>query len=966
MDHKQQHDYTNVELGTNIKVYVRARPPDGRSTMAREFVEVTAKDGLPRKLTLRGGESRRHGEHAFLFDQVFTPEATQQNVFDAVGKPLVDHALKGFNSCCFAYGQTGSGKTYSIFGDNNTVESGGLGLKGTASKGRGIIPRSLEYLFRTLNDQRSDMTSEISVQFLEMYCGQLRDLGAAYLQKRDASSGSKTPKGAASANTSSWFEGRSGAKDMLARGGPRRGSDSASKTGDVLSGPEYERQDLELREDSHGQVNARGAATIPVSSLEEVLKIVRTGFSLRATHETKMNAVSSRSHTIFRVQVVVRPIKPKASLSKPGAAGAGAASGGAADTADDEGEDDDADLAVVRGTLTLVDLAGSERLAKSESSGQRLLEALSINSSLSALGKVAMSLNRGLEYVPYRDSKLTRLLQGSLGGNSYTTLLATLHPIEAHYEECLSTLHFSNSCRDVVNAPHVNYEDERGAKDRRIRRLTSQVAELTKEMSRSKSRFSARLVAIMSQLGIGGEADEDGRFRLADGTVLGGDDAEGDELDGDADELLRSTAGAGLLGGLGGNNSLVGSTVKLRRHLDKAITRNKHLKSKLATARTEAHQTMSRLNETSEGAQRTGASLRVNATRDRQQWAEERMLLTNTIEAMRQEHAAKLTEVAKRTVKMLADQKREEVALRATAEQTMRSVPLRSAMRGGGAAAAQGGGRVGEEQWAMQVQSAEARAEHCKQQYTFWLERSEKNAKANLERFNEFYAESRRRTAAAQSEIAMLYRHANSLAAMWAAVESGAGSWRGSSTPSGIAPLPQGAPSSALAQQLALSTGLARRVTGNSTRPSSTTSFAAGGPVGAVRARRGPSATAPPRQTAARPRSQERPVTPLTPGGMSLDVGGALDKLIADSPLMGEGQWSQRAALEQQVLQELAAHPTVEYIRSLEAEKARGSLRETEHAKEISNLRMALRSKERTISKLRKRPGTGAASSRRL
>jgi hypothetical protein len=86
--------------------------------------------------------------------------------------------------------------------------------------------------------------------------------------------------------------------------------------------------------------------------------------------------------------------------------------------------------ASLKGLLNLVDLAGSERIKKSESSGQRLKEALHINTSLTALGKVVLALDpsSNLSHIPYRDSKLTRLLQNSLGGNSYTTLLATIHP----------------------------------------------------------------------------------------------------------------------------------------------------------------------------------------------------------------------------------------------------------------------------------------------------------------------------------------------------------------------------------------------------------------------------------------------------------------------------------------------------------------------------------------------------------
>jgi hypothetical protein len=107
----------------------------------------------------------------------------------------------------------------------------------------------------------------------------------------------------------------------------------------------------------------------------------------------------------------------------------------------------------ITGMLNLVDLAGSERLKKSESVGVRLKETLHINTSLTALGKVIVALDPTQEsaHVPFRDSKLTRVLQNSLGGNSYTTVLAAIHPHSMYYEECLSTLQFANRCRSVSN-----------------------------------------------------------------------------------------------------------------------------------------------------------------------------------------------------------------------------------------------------------------------------------------------------------------------------------------------------------------------------------------------------------------------------------------------------------------------------------------------------------------------------------
>lgn len=120
-------------------------------------------------------------------------------------------------------------------------------------------------------------------------------------------------------------------------------------------------QNLEIREDAFGNVFVKDLSVIPVTTPEEVITIVQMGFRLRATHETKMNAVSSRSHTVFTMTVVQK---------------------------------DRATGETVTGMLNLVDLAGSERLTKSESEGQRLREALSINSSLSALGKVRNSTPR--------------------------------------------------------------------------------------------------------------------------------------------------------------------------------------------------------------------------------------------------------------------------------------------------------------------------------------------------------------------------------------------------------------------------------------------------------------------------------------------------------------------------------------------------------------------------------------------
>jgi len=212
--------------------------------------------------------------------------------------------------------------------------------------------------------------------------------------------------------------------------------------------------------------------------------------------------------------------------------------------------------------LNLVDLAGSERLDKSESTGQRMREALSINTSLTALGKVIMALDPtlvGRQHVPYRDSKLTRLLQNSLGGNSYTALLATLHPMAAHHSECLSTLQFANRCRNVTNQPRVNYiEQSQASNEKQKQKMITEIATLKRKLTGDEVRHQQQLVALMAQLGIEGQVLPDGRFQTANGDVIGmtSADAAAVAADGkvmDAKALAKAAAEGGLpAGGVGG------------------------------------------------------------------------------------------------------------------------------------------------------------------------------------------------------------------------------------------------------------------------------------------------------------------------------------------------------------------------------------------------------------------------------
>jgi hypothetical protein len=405
----------------------------------------------------------------------------------------VDHVLQGYNACCFAYGQTGSGKTYSMFGEQGDF--------------RGIIPRAVEHVFKSLGaaDDMQDLSLKCS--FLEIYNDSVRDLGKAYfLQKMAQEAGGGGKEAFINEKTSDLFDNISRnrsnpyfapafAKKNGTIPGEEKGDDFLKRPGLKQVMGEYQSMNLQIHEDSQGNVFVKDLTSIPLTFMEEALSVVNLGIKVRATHETKMNNVSSRSHTVFNLTVTHR-------------------------------DKTTGDLVV--GMLNLVDLAGSERIKKSESQGPRLKEALHINSSLSALGKVVIALERG-EHVPYRDSKLTRLLQNSLGGNSYTSLLTAIHPCPGYYDECLSTLQFANRCLNVRNNPRVNYVGDEGVedKDRKIRRLMEEINQLRVKLSQFERSggggmltglaLAEKMVAVLHKMGIAASIGPDGSLRTADG-----------------------------------------------------------------------------------------------------------------------------------------------------------------------------------------------------------------------------------------------------------------------------------------------------------------------------------------------------------------------------------------------------------------------------------------------------------------
>ncbi|XP_034551878.1 kinesin-like protein KIF3B [Notolabrus celidotus] len=226
---------------------------------------------------------------------------------------------------------------------------------------------------------------------------------------------------------------------------------------DLLSKDQSRR--LELRERPDTGVYVKDLSSFVTKSVREIEHVMNVGNQNRSVGSTNMNEHSSRSHAIFVITVECSEL----------------------------GVDGENHIRV--GKLNLVDLAGSERQTKTGAQGERLKEATKINLSLSALGNVISALVDGRSsHIPYRDSKLTRLLQDSLGGNARTVMVANIGPASYNVEETLTTLRYSNRAKNIKNKPRIN-EDP---KDALLRQFQEEIAKLKDQLERRSGKKKRR------------------------------------------------------------------------------------------------------------------------------------------------------------------------------------------------------------------------------------------------------------------------------------------------------------------------------------------------------------------------------------------------------------------------------------------------------------------------------------------
>eukprot|EP01137_Pigoraptor_chileana_P000384 Opistho-2@36475 len=242
------------------------------------------------------------------------------------------------------------------------------------------------------------------------------------------------------------------------------------------------KDNLQVHEDKGRGVYIKGLTEIYVGSPDEVMAIMRKGKSNRAVAATRMNADSSRSHSVIQIVVSQKNLQDGSAKS---------------------------------GRLSLVDLAGSEKVGKTGAEGQTLEEAKKINKSLSALGNVINSLtDTKASHIPYRDSKLTRVLQESLGGNSRTTIIINCSPSSYNAPETVSSLRFGARAKSIKNKARVNEELSAEELRRRWEDARKDVARLKGILAKAESELkvwrSGGTVAQAAWTSFASVADTDG------------------------------------------------------------------------------------------------------------------------------------------------------------------------------------------------------------------------------------------------------------------------------------------------------------------------------------------------------------------------------------------------------------------------------------------------------------------------
>lgn len=453
-----------VEMQGNLRVLCRVRPLlSHEQAQAGESRHRSVVVASPQEVHVRNGDAVK----SFSFLRVFDEGDGQSSVFQEVA-PLVRAAVDGHHACVFAYGQTGAGKTYTLQGGANTEQH----KQDTEEEGEedGVYARATRLLFETLAARAELFHFSVSLQMVEVYNEEIYDLLGT------------------TSNTSSSTTTSAGTADVT--GSPLQSAPStpasARSTNPLMSGihvgatsmfgppPASAGNSPPIGEIRHGEdgVFLKNVASVRVQRARDVADAITRGAGNRmnapansASSSNSLNDRASRSHSVVLVHIT-RTSKVDGDVSA--------------------------------GRLVLVDLAGSERLAKPSSTDNAvsssssssssslsatlaLREAQHVNKSLAAVGDVLASVIAREKHVPFRNSKLTHLLQDSLSGGarSHALLLVHVSPARADMSETVNSLKFAaRVCRppQVIAGRHRAMRGELQQQRAEVSRLNQVVS----------------------------------------------------------------------------------------------------------------------------------------------------------------------------------------------------------------------------------------------------------------------------------------------------------------------------------------------------------------------------------------------------------------------------------------------------------------------------------------------------------
>ncbi|XP_015194974.2 kinesin-like protein KIF20B isoform X1 [Lepisosteus oculatus] len=434
---------SSLQEREHLQVYLRIRPftqAEMDSDESQECVSIENPDKVFLKAPRSSLSSRLSDKslpqtaQRFQFSQVYGPEATQKEVFDGTVKSLVKDFLQGGNSLVFTYGVTNAGKTFTFLGPENNS---------------GLLPRSLNMIFNNIQDKiytemdikpqrcreymrlnKEQLTKEIANKKTILRLAKECDLQKSMISQLNSTSKSAIFEGTAVNNTEE-LDSESFTLDM----------NSHSKYSvwvsfceiyneniydllETIPNNSMKRSTLRLSQDVKGNPFVKDLKWVQVSDADEAYKVLKLGKKHQSFSCTKLNHLSSRSHSIFSIRILRIE-----------------------------------DLGIPRvqniSELSLCDLAGSERCAKTQNKGERLKEAGNINSSLLILGKCLKALRHNqqsklLQHVPFRESKLTHYLQGFFCGRGKACMIVNINQCASMFDETLNVLKFSALAQKVV------------------------------------------------------------------------------------------------------------------------------------------------------------------------------------------------------------------------------------------------------------------------------------------------------------------------------------------------------------------------------------------------------------------------------------------------------------------------------------------------------------------------------------